>query len=402
MYVKQTDQVRYASINVGDPPQILEFDLDMLSPDFYLISTTEIDRVGSKYDSFTSKSHGMSSCQTLKLLLTLGQAGSEDRVHPECRLPTDLLHLTNMTLSASISLRIPMCGPPKYSRRTLTPSGNVLGLAPSRAMAQTSHSSLVELLSEVLPEKLWSIALLDTQSGILSIGSTTAPHFEEAKIRTQLGLQNLEKQGVDVTAVNQEIQTQIDASRLKDWHDYFRWSDVQGAVGWWTTLMQGVWVNGAKTLKNQPVLFDIQMPFILAPPLAASRFYEAISGSKRLDKPFDMFFAFPCLNPPSVAFEFDGWRFPTMTGQWSNVKASKETSGGKFSLGQEKPGSGYCIGLVVETSAGLSHDADTHGSRTNEAAANGLRDLWIIGEPFFRGIGLVFDVGEQKIGFRSY
>lgn len=43
-------------MNVGRPPQPLEFELDMLSPDFYMLLTTS--GTGSKYDTFASQSHG--------------------------------------------------------------------------------------------------------------------------------------------------------------------------------------------------------------------------------------------------------------------------------------------------------------------------------------------------------
>ena len=58
---------------------------------------------------------------------------------------------------------------------------------------------------------------------------------------------------------------------------------------------------------------------------------------------------------------------------------------------------------------------------TAELAGNGMRDVWVIGETFFRGVGGVFDVSlpyhvqvfqdrsltswqfeTQRVGFRSY
>lgn len=54
---REIDQCsRYARIEVGDPPQTLEVDVDMLSPDFYTIMTTS--ERGSKYDTFGSSAHG--------------------------------------------------------------------------------------------------------------------------------------------------------------------------------------------------------------------------------------------------------------------------------------------------------------------------------------------------------
>lgn len=396
--------VRFARVKIGDPPQELEFDLDMLHPDFFLISTTSIEHFGSQYNSFASRSHGKPKCRLLKIRLTF-QAGSETRVHTDCRLPTDLLHLSNTTVSTSLSIQIPMCGRPKYSRRTLGSSGNVLGLAPSNHLAQITHPSLLGLLNGSVPESLWSMTLLDAHSGILSCGTTIALDVEEAKIRTQIELENMDKQGVDATFIEKETQLHLSNFQQQEWRDLFRWSDVRGAAGWWTTLLQGVWVNGAKILKNQPVLFDIQVPFILAPPLAVKRFYASISGSKRIQKPFDRFFAFPCLNQPSIAFEFNAWLYPTMGGEKSESDDYTGLHGGKFSLGKEMPGSGYCVGLVVETSMGLIQDMysnDGQFGKRKVIVRNDLRDFWVLGEPFFRGMGLVLDVEKQKIGFRSY
>lgn len=43
-------------MNVGEPSQSLEADLDMLSPDFYALMTTS--GKGSNYDTFLASSHG--------------------------------------------------------------------------------------------------------------------------------------------------------------------------------------------------------------------------------------------------------------------------------------------------------------------------------------------------------
>ena len=51
------DGLRFFNLEVGDPPQTIQADLDMLSPDFYTLMTTSGN--GSQYNSF-SKSHGLS------------------------------------------------------------------------------------------------------------------------------------------------------------------------------------------------------------------------------------------------------------------------------------------------------------------------------------------------------
>ena len=76
--------------------------------------------------------------------------------------------------------------------------------------------------------------------------------------------------------------------------------------------------------------------------------------------------------------------------------------GGKFSLGRLKAGSGYCVGAVVETRMGVKEEKSEvlvegrrgtrAGTHKNILGGNGMRDVWVIGEGFFRGVGGVFDV----------
>lgn len=147
-----------------------------------------------------------------------------------------------------------------------------------------------------------------------------------------------------------------------------------------------------KVLKNQPVVLDINMPFILAPPIAALRFYDSIGGSKRLDPPYDSFFAFPCLNHVNIAFEIGGWNFPSMNGEGTREDAIYGPAGGRFSLGKLADGTGYCVGSVVETTMGLRE----------EWRKSGMKDMWVLGEPFFRGLGVAFDGEKRRVGVRTY
>jgi hypothetical protein len=48
--------LRYVTLEVGNSPQALEFDVDMLGPDFYTVMTTS--GVGNRYDTFSSSTHG--------------------------------------------------------------------------------------------------------------------------------------------------------------------------------------------------------------------------------------------------------------------------------------------------------------------------------------------------------
>ena len=145
---------------------------------------------------------------------------------------------------------------------------------------------------------------------------------------------------------------------------------------------------------------QVNCPFILAPPMAAKAFYASISGSYPLPAPYSNFYAYPCLNPPRLHFEFGSAKFSVMHGgrgaDWSGIP------GGRFSLGRLNNGSGYCIGGVVETRMGIREERDEiMGGTRNELrtsvqrggmGGNGMRDVWVIGEGFFRGVGAVFDV----------
>lgn len=50
---------RYAKIEIGEPPQAVEMDLNMLASDFYIVITTS--RKGSRYDDFFSQTGGTST-----------------------------------------------------------------------------------------------------------------------------------------------------------------------------------------------------------------------------------------------------------------------------------------------------------------------------------------------------
>ena len=50
---------RYAKFRLGEPAQELEVDLDMLSSDFYVLTTTS--GKGSRFDDLFSKTHGIAS-----------------------------------------------------------------------------------------------------------------------------------------------------------------------------------------------------------------------------------------------------------------------------------------------------------------------------------------------------
>jgi hypothetical protein len=295
-----------------------------------------------------------------------------------------------------VRLLLPTCNPPKASHHTLQPSRSNLGLAQLSHLIRLDGFNLLERLvkEKLIIDKIWSISLLDSERGILSLGTTIAKDMERAKTRSDI---ELERAG-DPTASEQMTEEEVERKLRSMMPDdqplqaHFKWADTKGAAGWWTSLMAGVWINGVKVLKNQPVLFDVQSPFILAPHFAATRFYEAVGGSVPLSVPFDSFFAVPCQKQINIAFELGGWSFPVMSGEGIGADAFYGPSGGRFSLGRLGNGTGYCLGSVVETQMG----------ERRQWSSSGLQDTWILGEPFFRGLGVVFDLENGKIGFRSY
>ncbi len=123
---------RYASISIGNPPQKIEMDLNMLVSDFYVVTTSS--RVGTRFDEFFSQSYGEraqsdTGCkrQTADILFVL--VHSNKHPYPMCRLPTDDFHFP--TIGKAIPLDFTHCRPSKSSLKTLAASGSMLGLAPS-------------------------------------------------------------------------------------------------------------------------------------------------------------------------------------------------------------------------------------------------------------------------------
>ncbi|KAK5070380.1 hypothetical protein LTR64_000051 [Lithohypha guttulata] len=387
----------YTTIQVGKPPQTLEVDIDMLNPDFYLIMTTS--GRGSKYNTFGNEGH----------------APSNNYVHPICRTPTDVFHLRS-SASSPIRLTVPVCQPGKYSSHTLASSGTILGLAPPSSSRPLSRLSKTKTLLEQLQDEnlidhnIVSIALFDSTTGVLSLGGTIAALVEEVRIRTEKELTYLDR--LDIPEERAKMEAEIAGYMFfamppgSTHKDHFKWVDTSNMVaGWHQALMTGIWVNGVKVLKNQPVLFDINCPFIIAPADAAQTFYEATPGSRLLSsligdaeqqKQAQGFQVVPCLNEVKIEFELAGWRFPFGRGE-AREDALFGPVGGRFSLGQvhiesgtnssdEAVETGYCVGIVIGSTMGIRQDW----------SQSAMRNVWVLGEPFFRDTGVVFDMGDKK------
>ncbi|KAL8900314.1 MAG: hypothetical protein Q9192_001137 [Flavoplaca navasiana] len=402
----------FARLSIGESPQVIDLDLNMLTSDFYVRHTTS--HAGTRYDDLFSKAF----------------AKSNQHPYRSCTLPTDVFHLP--TVGSSVPLPFAYCRPLKGSQETLQASGSMLGLAPSQHLRQVDTPLLLHQLlkKSVIERPIFALMLVSGNEGVLSIGGTgaqavemvskqTAEQLDRAGAQEKInaftaengktlvgGASSLDKANILKEKTNlqkREGEAHGLKERRADWREGWTWSKVQGAEGWWQTLMQGVWVGGSRVLQNQAVVIDINTPFILAPPLAVKTFYAAVAGSRPLDPPYSNFYVFPCMNPPTAEFEFQGVRFPAMQGGRGMEYASAIIPGGKFSLGRLKHGSGYCVGAIVETRMGLKEEKEgmTGGSKqgigpaaasVGSLAGNGMRDVWVIGERFFRGVSGVFDV----------
>ena len=234
-------------MKIGDPPQEVEMDLNMLVHDFYVVTTTS--RKGSRYDDYFSQS----------------AQKSLDRPYPTCYQHTDLFTLP--TVEYPLPLSFPYCRPSKFSRNTLGPSGSILGLAPSEHLGQTGSISLVKQLFEekVIQRPVFSLMLINGQDGVLSVGGTAASTIEMVVSQTENALNQMgEIEKGDVAPVEKlpplakrgrhgkEVVT-----KREDWETGWVWTEVQGAEGWWQLLMRGVWVDGSKVLQNQAVVIDV-------------------------------------------------------------------------------------------------------------------------------------------------
>ncbi|CZS89240.1 uncharacterized protein RAG0_00643 [Rhynchosporium agropyri] len=364
----------FANLKIGDPAQTIDMDLDMLTADWWVMSTSS-DK-GSWFLDFNSKTYVDS-----KTPLSF----------PTCRGPTDVVHLP--TIQRPVPISFAHCRPAKQWLRTLLPSGAYLGLAPSTSLSQTKTVGLLQQLVETkaIEIPLWSVLLINGREGIFSIGGTSAASVRRAGKETDELLKP--DQHDEMKRNTAEVETEDDP---KEW----KWLKVQGAEGWWQILLRGIWIDSVKVMENQPIVLDVNTPFIVAPPLAARSFYSSVSGSRRISPPYDQFHAYPCFKPPKIHFEFAQWNIQVLGG---NRDRGTYSPGGRFSLGRMATGSGYCIGIVVESRMGVvtALTGEETGSTVSVDAGNGLSDAWIIGEPFFRDVQVAFNWKEKKVGMQK-
>ncbi|KAK9463445.1 aspartic peptidase domain-containing protein [Lipomyces oligophaga] len=288
-------------LEVGNPPQHIEFDLDMTSSDMWLESTTSVR--GTRFDFEQSQTYFTDSRIVFR----------------DCVESTDSLKFSGGT---SFEFPIAHCTPHRATVRTLNPSGGMIGLAHS----SLSQTNLPNFFEEAAKE------------GRLAKSMVTVEFF---------------KGDVNAGAV-------VGFGGAAHQVDECLYAPVK-TFGFWQILFKTLLVDGNGVIDNFQAVIDVTSPFVLAPPEDVRKFYSGISGAQPLA---DGFWSYPCFVNPKIHVEHGGWLFPFLDN----------------SLGKVKESSGYCVGPVVE--------ADISG-------------LWVIGEPFLRGVLSVFDFDEKRVGFRT-
>lgn len=163
----------------------------------------------------------------------------------------------------------------------------MLGLAPSQHLRQVDTPLLLHQLlkKRVIERPIFSLMLVSGNEGVLSIGGTgaqavemvskqTAEQLDRAGAQEKInaftvengktlegGASSLDKANIPKEKTNlqkREGEAHGLKERRADWREGWTWSKVQGAEGWWQTLMQGVWVGGSRVLQNQAVVIDVK------------------------------------------------------------------------------------------------------------------------------------------------
>ena len=218
-------------------------------------------------------------------------------------------------------LTFPHCRPSRQSQETLHASGGILGLAPAESLRQITSSSLIRQLldSKIIEEDVFSITLIDGQEGLLSVGGTAADSMvliqdrieqflgksapssaaekvldtdqdsidlvngapkdliggtlkprdpsEISKSEESKSARSLLRRGLELLpepiVKRARKPKPLEQKAMPGWRDQWKWSPVEGAEGWWQTLMRGVWTGGVKILKNQPCVIDVGLEFAI-------------------------------------------------------------------------------------------------------------------------------------------
>ncbi|KAJ8060561.1 hypothetical protein OCU04_010876 [Sclerotinia nivalis] len=440
----------FASLKIGKPSQNVDLDLNMLTADFAVISTPS--GRGSFYLEEKSGTYSVSN----------DNEEGKGMNFPGCRCGKDVVGLPlgidifdGLKGERYIPVSFAHCRPQKQWVGSLGKSGASLGLAIGEGLGQVGgwkRGLLGQIVrSGVVDTEVWSLMLLNGHEGVFSVGGSSVKAVREVEGRIEQELRKLDAGGfqpghseltkLDVGGLqpeNNELK-KIDGTGLQSGHDELRrnvelglmkrdengfgnsekltttdesilgthdlkrndesvweWSRVRGADGWWEILMKGIWVDGNKVLQNQPIVLDVNTPYIVGPPHLVRNLYASISGSRQLPPPYDQFHAYPCFNPPHLSLEFGNLRVKVLDGKRDTGSFSP---GGRFSLGRMERGSGYCVGIVVEGRFGDGDSPDGEGG-DGGLDGNGMEDMWILGEPFFRDVQVAFDWKEKRVGMQ--
>ncbi|KAK6596219.1 hypothetical protein H4I95_10135 [Botrytis cinerea] len=412
----------FTSLKIGEPYQNVDLDLNMLTADFAIVSTP------SGKGSFISKREvGRIVCGKDVVGLPLGFdmfAGFKG----ERYIPVSFAH----------------CRPQKQWVGSLGESGASLGLAVGEGLGQVGGwkgGLLGQIVkSGVVDTDVWSLMLINGYEGVFSVGgsSVEAVRVVEESIKKELKKleaaeasefqpENDEWETPNVDELQSGNDKKMDGLGMQSQHDEIKrnselglmkrdefalddndltrksndesvweWSKVRGADGWWEILMKGIWVDGNKVIQNQPIVLDVNTPFIIGPSHLVRSLYSSISGSRQLPPPYDQFHAYPCFNPPHLLLEFGNLRVKVLNGKRDEGSFSP---GGRFSLGRMERGSGYCVGIVVEGRFG-NMDGQRGTVDNGGVEGNGMEDMWIFGEPFFRDVQVAFDWKEKRVGMQ--
>lgn len=296
-------------MKLGTPIQKVELDIDMLTKDFAI--TTTSSNLGSRFEDFFSSTYTQNAFGIIPF--------------PNCAFPHDLTLLPSANLS--FDLQFAHCKPRRQSRDTLLPSGALLGLAPSKSLSQLGDE-LPDFFDQVVGQHIvensvFSLHLINGEEGILSIGGTIAdaiarveeriegflgkPHYypvaehipdpaqdaedyvngaSEAQLAANAdnGPQQMQKRGLeevygphlekravedanailvptwdDLSPINRAGRAKPKGPTQPTWRDGWKWSPVEGAAGWWQILMRGIWADQVKIMKNQPCIIDVRL-----------------------------------------------------------------------------------------------------------------------------------------------
>ena len=118
----------------------------------------------------------------------------------------------------------------------------------------------------VIQRPVFSLTLINGQEGILSVGGTSAKAIELVEQQTKAELDRAGAIERGEIPANADLSSALNKREIRDidpagggdtWEKDWRWIRVQGAEGWWQILMQGVWVDGIKILRNQATVIDV-------------------------------------------------------------------------------------------------------------------------------------------------